>query len=46
MMDVLRRWESLAGLCMAFLRQDVRFVMVTIPEALALAVSWMTSSAS
>jgi arsenite-transporting ATPase len=36
MMDVLRRWESLAGLCMAFLRQSVRFVMVTIPEALAL----------
>jgi len=36
MMDVLRRWESLAGLCMTFLRQAVRFVMVTIPEALAL----------
>jgi arsenite-transporting ATPase len=36
MMEVLRRWESLAGWCMAFLRQDVRFVMVTIPEALAL----------
>lgn len=36
MMDVLRRWEALAGLCMAFLRQDVQFVMVTIPEALAL----------
>jgi arsenite-transporting ATPase len=36
MMDVLRRWESLAGWCMAFLRQAVRFVMVTIPEALAL----------
>lgn len=36
MMDVLRRWESLASLCMAFLRQAVRFVMVTIPEALAL----------
>lgn len=33
---MLRRWESLAGLCMAFLRQAVRFVMVTIPEALAL----------
>jgi arsenite-transporting ATPase len=36
MMDVLRRWDSLAGLCMAFLRQNVRFVMVTIAEALAL----------
>ncbi len=36
MMDVLRRWESLSSLCMAFLRQAVRFVMVTIPEALAL----------
>jgi len=36
MMDVLRRWESLASLCMAFLRQSVRFVMVTIPETLAL----------
>jgi anion-transporting ArsA/GET3 family ATPase len=36
MMDVLRRWDSLASLCMAFLRQAVRFVMVTIPEALAL----------
>ena len=35
-MAVLRRWESLASLCMAFLRQRVRFVMVTIPEALAL----------
>jgi arsenite/tail-anchored protein-transporting ATPase len=35
-MDVLRRWEALAGLCMTFLRQSVRFVMVTIPEALAL----------
>ena len=36
MMDVLRRWESLASLCMAFLRQVVRFVMVTIPESLAM----------
>jgi arsenite-transporting ATPase len=36
MMEVLRRWESLAGLCMEFLRQAVQFVMVTIPEALAL----------
>lgn len=36
MMEVLRRWESLASVCMSFLRQTVRFVMVTIPEALAL----------
>lgn len=36
MMAVLRRWETLASLCMVFLRQAVRFVMVTIPEALAL----------
>ncbi len=35
-MDVLRRWEALAEACMAFLRQSVRFVMVTIPETLAL----------
>ena len=35
-MDVLRRWEALAEVCMAFLRESVRFVMVTIPEALAL----------
>ena len=35
MMAVLRRWEALASVCMAFLRQEVRFVMVTIPEALA-----------
>jgi arsenite-transporting ATPase len=34
-MAVLRRWESLAETCMAFLRDSVRFVMVTIPEALA-----------
>jgi arsenite/tail-anchored protein-transporting ATPase len=35
-MDVLRRWDALAGSCMNFLRERVRFVMVTIPEALAL----------
>lgn len=35
-MDVLRRWEALANVCMAFLRESVRFVMVTIPETLAL----------
>lgn len=35
-MDVLRRWEALANVCMTFLRESVRFVMVTIPETLAL----------
>ncbi len=35
-MQVLRRWEALANECMAFLRDSVRFTMVTIPEALAL----------
>ncbi len=35
-MDVLRRWEALANVCMVFLRESVRFVMVTIPETLAL----------
>ncbi len=35
-MQVLRRWEALANECMAFLRESVRFTMVTIPEALAL----------
>lgn len=35
-MEVLRRWERLADVCLIFLRERVRFVMVTIPEALAL----------
>lgn len=35
-MDVLRRWETLASACMSFLRESVRFAMVTIPETLAL----------
>lgn len=34
-LDVLRRWEELARACMAFLREEVAFTMVTIPEALA-----------
>ena len=34
-MDVIRRWQQLAADCMAFLQRDVRFSMVTIPEALA-----------
>ena len=34
-MAVLKRWGELASECMAFLRDDVGFSMVTIPEALA-----------
>jgi arsenite/tail-anchored protein-transporting ATPase len=34
-MQVLRRWEALAEVCMAFLREAVSFSMVTIAEALA-----------
>ncbi len=34
-LDVLRRWQALAEACMGFLREGVRFTMVTIPEALA-----------
>jgi len=34
-MEILARWRDLAAECMAFLRRDVRFTMVTIPEALA-----------
>lgn len=34
-MQVLRRWDELARTCMAFLRDEVRFAMVTIAEALA-----------
>lgn len=35
-MDVLRRWQALAAVCMDFLRTQVRFTMVTIAETLAL----------
>jgi arsenite-transporting ATPase len=34
-MEVIRRWQRLAADCMEFLRRDVQFSMVTIPEALA-----------
>ena len=34
-LDVLRRWEDLATACMTFLREEVSFTMVTIPEGLA-----------
>jgi arsenite-transporting ATPase len=34
-LDIIRGWEKLSGEDMDFLRQEVRFVIVTIPEALA-----------
>jgi arsenite-transporting ATPase len=34
-MAVIRRWRQLAADCMAFLRRDVLFSMVAIPEALS-----------
>ena len=34
-MEVLKRWDALARECMGFLRDEVSFSMVTIPEALA-----------
>lgn len=34
-MEILGRWRDLAADCMAFLRRDVVFSMVTIPETLA-----------
>ena len=34
-METIRRWQQLAAECMEFLRRDVVFSMVTIPEALA-----------
>jgi len=33
--EILTRWRDLAAECMEFLRRDVAFSMVTIPEALA-----------
>lgn len=33
--EILGRWRDLAAECMEFLRRDVAFSMVTIPEALA-----------
>ncbi len=34
-LEILGRWQDLAAQCMAFLRRDVVFSLVTIPEALA-----------
>jgi arsenite-transporting ATPase len=34
-LEILGRWSQLAADCMAFLRRDVTFSLVTIPEALA-----------
>ncbi len=34
-LDILKRWEELSAKNMEFLRDDVDFIMVTIPEALA-----------
>ncbi len=34
-LDILKRWEELSAENMDFLRNDVNFTMVTIPEALA-----------
>jgi arsenite/tail-anchored protein-transporting ATPase len=34
-MDIISRWQQLAADCMEFLRRDVTFAMVTIPEALS-----------
>jgi len=36
-LDILKRWEKLSTANMDFLRNEVRFTMVTIPEALAVA---------
>ena len=35
-LDIIRRWERLSEANMDFLRNEVRFTMVTIPEALAI----------
>lgn len=34
-LDILKRWEELSAANMKFLRNEVAFIMVTIPEALA-----------
>jgi arsenite/tail-anchored protein-transporting ATPase len=34
-MDVIRKWQQLAADCLEFLRRDVAFSLVTIPEALS-----------
>ncbi len=33
--DIIKRWQKLSADCMEFLRRDVGFTLVTIPEALA-----------
>ena len=37
MLDILKRWEMLSATNVDFLRNEVHFTMVTIPEALAVA---------
>jgi arsenite-transporting ATPase len=34
-MEIIKSWQKLSGDCLDFLRQEVRFTIVTIPEALA-----------
>jgi arsenite-transporting ATPase len=34
-LDILKRWQKLSAVCLDFLRDEVKFTMVTIPEALA-----------
>ena len=34
-LEILKSWENLSGEDMEFLKRDVRFTLVTIPEALA-----------
>lgn len=34
-MEIIKGWQKLSGDCLDFLRQEVRFTIVTIPEALA-----------
>ena len=36
-LEILKRWENLSAANMEFLRKEVNFIMVTIPEALAVA---------
>ena len=38
-LDILKRWEELSAENMDFLRNEVNFTMVTIPEALAVAAA-------
>ena len=35
-LDIIRRWESLSATDMSFLRDEVDFTVVAIPEALSL----------